>query len=198
MGYENSDKLVEQTEENQGINSAIIENVEASIKVCPRCKTSNDGAARFCNKCGWDFNTSDPDQKTCPKCGLKCDSDAKFCLSCGYKFERNIKKKIIVAVCVALVLAAAGSGTTYYLHQRAVYEAEQEALRIAEEQRQEQIRTFQSEAKELYETIDDATKHFSTLSLLYGMAINQGSGNTLFGPSFFVSYVSSKNENVPK
>lgn len=193
MELETENNKIEQPEERSStdaIDAVDTSNVEKSaVKICPRCKANNAENAIFCNKCGWDFTTDHSGKSRCPKCGAEYDTGDKFCLKCGYKLEKNIGKRITIIVGIVLVLALVGGATGYYMHKKAVYEAEQEALREAEQQRQEQILAYQTKAIELYDDIRKGAEHFNMLSMMYTMAINQGNSNTLMGTSFFVSYV---------
>lgn len=51
--------------------------VAAGMMVCPKCRTQNSTAAKFCMSCG------QPLSNNCPKCGQPLDPRAKFCPNCG-------------------------------------------------------------------------------------------------------------------
>ncbi|MBI3989433.1 MAG: zinc ribbon domain-containing protein, partial [candidate division NC10 bacterium] len=54
---------------------------------CPRCHAKNQRGARFCLKCGANF------QVACPTCGHRLPSEAVFCDQCGFKLDAPTSKK---------------------------------------------------------------------------------------------------------
>lgn len=185
----------EEMEENAGECPACgmpvpVDTEEVIKKICPNCKAENGNESRFCNKCGWDFEQKQTAKKLCPKCGIELDDDVKFCHKCGYDLLKSggkkRKKKLPLIIVIVLIVVIAGGGTAYYLHQKAVYEAEQEAIREAERQRQELIKAYELKAVELNDEINAAQTNFYLLSTMFDTSTDLNSG--LLGPSFFTSY----------
>jgi hypothetical protein len=56
--------------------------IEAKRIACPACHHSNDGDAKFCDKCGARIRAPG-----CPSCGLPNAVDALFCKGCGAKLS---------------------------------------------------------------------------------------------------------------
>ena len=50
---------------------------------CPGCQSENPADARFCNKCGGQFEIA------CPKCKRANPPDSNFCNGCGHPLEQN-------------------------------------------------------------------------------------------------------------
>ena len=162
------------------------ENDTLDIKICPKCQSQNALDSKFCNKCGWNFETNQPYKRRCPKCGTESDDSARFCLKCGYEFEKKAKsnkKTVLIIIAIMIVIALGCSGTVYYMHEK----AEQEAIRDAERQRQELITSYQLKAIELNDAIQEADSNFELLSVMFDSSTGIHTG--LLGPSFFTSYV---------
>jgi class 3 adenylate cyclase/tetratricopeptide (TPR) repeat protein len=49
---------------------------------CPKCLFANREGARFCGKCGHEFEV------TCPECGTNNRAENKFCDACGYDLRK--------------------------------------------------------------------------------------------------------------
>ena len=50
-------------------------------KICPKCNTSQDANAKFCDNCGTAL------AKVCNKCNEENDSDAMYCKNCGNRLK---------------------------------------------------------------------------------------------------------------
>ena len=51
------------------------------MKTCPKCNASVIDTAKFCNKCGHNFQTNE--NIFCTECGAKLQPDSAFCVECG-------------------------------------------------------------------------------------------------------------------
>ena len=51
------------------------------MKTCPKCNASVIDTAKFCNKCGHNFQTNE--NIFCTECGARLQPDSAFCVECG-------------------------------------------------------------------------------------------------------------------
>ena len=51
------------------------------MKNCPKCYASVIDTAKFCNKCGYNFQANE--NLFCTECGAKLQPDSAFCVECG-------------------------------------------------------------------------------------------------------------------
>ena len=58
------------------------------VVICPKCGTSNNVGAKFCQSCGGKLVV---ETIPCPKCGSKVSIDAKFCPDCGNPMKATKK-----------------------------------------------------------------------------------------------------------
>jgi membrane protease subunit (stomatin/prohibitin family) len=58
------------------------------VVICPKCGTTNNVGAKFCQSCGTKLIV---ETVTCPKCGNKVNADAKFCPECGNDMKATKK-----------------------------------------------------------------------------------------------------------
>ncbi len=59
-------------------------------KICPRCENKTHDHARFCPRCGFNFDqkvTSNDVKDQCPNCRIGLRPNAKFCPSCGTRIK---------------------------------------------------------------------------------------------------------------
>ena len=61
--------------------SSVVSSIKGDQVVCPKCKTTQDEDAKFCDNCG---NVL---VKTCKYCNEENDSDATFCKGCGKRLS---------------------------------------------------------------------------------------------------------------
>jgi len=89
---------------------------------CNKCGVENDGAAKFCSKCGQSLSP----ELTCAKCGNPLKPDAKFCAECGNNVvkatlpnEISVKKRLVHRVLRILsgigLLTLVLSGASYLM-----------------------------------------------------------------------------------
>jgi hypothetical protein len=55
----------------------------ANTVICGKCGTQNNGASKFCRKCGAPLTAAPATIKFCPKCGDPVTAGEKFCDKCG-------------------------------------------------------------------------------------------------------------------
>ena len=51
------------------------------MKTCPKCNASVIDTAKFCNKCGYNFQANE--NLFCTECGARLQPDSAFCVECG-------------------------------------------------------------------------------------------------------------------
>lgn len=51
------------------------------MKTCPKCYASVIDTAKFCNKCGYNFQANE--NLFCTECGARLQPDSAFCVECG-------------------------------------------------------------------------------------------------------------------
>ena len=58
------------------------------VKKCPKCGELNNIKAKFCKKCGFDFEAYEVSKSKyrCPRCGYEMDTLMTRCPACGVKF----------------------------------------------------------------------------------------------------------------
>ena len=54
---------------------------------CPKCKSANDDAERFCCACGTALGN------VCKRCGTAGKHEAKYCGMCGAAFDTSAKQR---------------------------------------------------------------------------------------------------------
>lgn len=60
----------------------------AETKSCPVCKAVLDKTSRYCNRCGFDTESSDRTAVIkCSACGAALCADSKFCVACGKRYN---------------------------------------------------------------------------------------------------------------
>lgn len=133
----------------------------------------------------------------CRYCGAEVEEDSKFCAKCGKNIMKEPlvefddqkgrnhetkKKKIQITVIVVIVLLIIGvGGTVFYIHQKAIKEAEM--------QRQAEIDLFQEKSIEIYDSINKAETNFNLMSAMYSASTEMSSG--LLDSAVYTSYVKS-------
>ncbi len=55
------------------------------MKNCPNCNASVIDTAKFCNKCGYNFQANE--NLFCTECGAKLQPDSAFCVECGASIQ---------------------------------------------------------------------------------------------------------------
>lgn len=147
-------------------------------KVCPNCNAEIEKEARFCKKCGWNFEMEQTYQRTCHQCGSDLEENALFCPRCGKKTDGKKKvaktKAVVVIIIILLVVAASFFG----VYQWSAYKKEC--------QRQELIVSYQQKAIELSNAIGEAESNFILLSTLFGTSTEMSTG--FIGPSVYTAY----------
>ena len=58
-------------------------------KNCPQCNAAIEKTARFCNRCGFDFEAAAKQEVAikCSSCGAKLTTESKFCMGCGKRYN---------------------------------------------------------------------------------------------------------------
>ncbi len=56
-------------------------------RICPKCGSENEVAAKFCSECGSSFACIGFERQICPKCGAEGRTGAKYCNRCGHRLE---------------------------------------------------------------------------------------------------------------
>lgn len=131
----------------------------------------------------------------CKYCGAEVEADSKFCTKCGKSIMKETlvecddpkctnhetkKKKIqITAIAVIVLLIIGVGGTVFYIHQKAIKEAEM--------QRQAEIDLFQEKSIEIYDSINKAETNFNLMSAMYSTSTEMSGG--LLDSAFYTSYV---------
>ena len=60
----------------------------AETKTCPKCNATIDKTSRFCNRCGFDTESSGKTASIkCSACGAALTTDSKFCMTCGKRYN---------------------------------------------------------------------------------------------------------------
>ena len=60
----------------------------AETKTCPKCNATIDKTSRFCNRCGFDTESSGKTASIkCSACGAALTADSKFCMTCGKRYN---------------------------------------------------------------------------------------------------------------
>lgn len=60
----------------------------AETKTCPKCNATIDKTSRFCNRCGFDTESSGKTTSIkCSACGAALTTDSKFCMTCGKRYN---------------------------------------------------------------------------------------------------------------
>lgn len=60
----------------------------AETKTCPKCNATIEKTSRFCNRCGFDTESSGkPASIKCSACGAALTADSKFCMTCGKRYN---------------------------------------------------------------------------------------------------------------
>lgn len=60
----------------------------AETKTCPKCNATIEKTSRFCNRCGFDTESSGKTASIkCSACGAALTADSKFCMTCGKRYN---------------------------------------------------------------------------------------------------------------
>ena len=60
----------------------------AETKTCPKCNATIEKTSRFCNRCGFDTESSGKTASIkCSACGAALTTDSKFCMTCGKRYN---------------------------------------------------------------------------------------------------------------